>query len=138
MAFKKKKKKSLFPKSIVFSPKISETIFPPFLPIGPSLSLPQSTSLSSGAHPLSFGEFFGHRRLSVPRSPSCDYPLSLSALTLSPPASSSATGEAIPPSLPISLTPAKLLSPSHLSLSQSGEAPVSVALSLSLSSNGGE
>ncbi|KAE8022821.1 hypothetical protein FH972_008590 [Carpinus fangiana] len=69
-----------------------------------SLALPPGiTPFSSGAHPLFSGEFFGHRRLSIPRSPSRNHPLSPSALTLSPPASSSTTDEAIPPSLPGSL-----------------------------------
>ncbi|KAE8010193.1 hypothetical protein FH972_006583 [Carpinus fangiana] len=62
-----------------------------------SLVLPPGiTPFSSSAHPFFSGEFFGHRRLSIPRSPSRNHPIS-------PPASSSATDEAIPPSLPSSL-----------------------------------
>ena len=98
------KKNHFFPKSILFSPKNLETIFPLYQSL---LSLPQSPSLSSGAHPLSSGEFFGHRRLSVRRSPSHNHHLSPSALTLSPPTSSWATSEAIPPSFPVFLTPAQ-------------------------------
>jgi hypothetical protein len=55
---------------------------------------------SSGAHLLFSGEFFSHRRSYHSVTPSL-----------------SQSGEAIPPSLPLSLSPAKLLSPSLLSLS---------------------
>jgi hypothetical protein len=64
--------KQIFPLSVPRSPSrnhpsLLRRVLQPPASISPSLSLPRSPSLSSGAHPLSSGDFFGHRRLSVPR-----------------------------------------------------------------------
>jgi hypothetical protein len=87
------------------SPSVLRRVLRPPASISPSLSLPRLPSLSSGAHPLSSGEFFGHRR-SYPSVTPC---LSHSGARFRPPSLSLRRSSCLPRSC-LSLSPAKLLS----------------------------